>query len=269
MANDLFGKIVNTVGDVSTLGADRLLSKDGLTGIVHDAEGQNDYQPGLHTLDPANPDADNPVMAAYNAQKANYDKQVVWSQMSGQPPPTPPVAPTQQEIAQGQIQGDRARLLGNASNYNQLVGQLQQSAAGNGPSAALDTLREGNARANANGYGMAASANVAPGQRAALFNAAINQTGANNQQAARDAAVMRANETNTARAALGTTLGQQNTPLQALYAGSQERDLANQNAGIQQDNARAGIAASNAQQKGETVRDGMGAFAKVAGGAGA
>ncbi len=128
-------------------------------------------------------------------------------------------------VAAQQQQADRAQ-------QGQLIGTLQNAAAGNGPSAALSTLYAGR-DANINqAQSMANSARGSTGAQALAERAAMQQGAMATQQTAQQAAIMRANEMNQAYTQLGTALQSQRGGDQAYNA--QNIDVAKTNAGLQQ-----------------------------------
>lgn len=124
-----------------------------------------------------------------------------------------------------QVQGqDRAA-------QGQLVGTLQNAAAGNGPSAAMNTLYAGR-DANINqAASFANSARGGSGAQALAARSAV-MAGANaTQQTANQAAILRANEMNNAYGQLGTALASQRAGDTSYNA--QNVGIAQQNASMQ------------------------------------
>jgi hypothetical protein len=244
---------------------------EALSGLFSGTK--DNFKPGTYTI-PMAADAD--TQAAYQRQSDDYQRRVgeyfnthdvTWEQAQQAIGPAPAAPGTDAASLSYQ---DRARLLSTAGGYGRLAGQLQDAAAGRGPSAAQDTLREGTARNIAGQYGMAASGNVAPGQRAALLGQAINNVGSAEQTGARDAAVLRASEVAGARQQLGSTLAGKAGIESTLYGGTQDVNAANQAAYQHADDTAAGIASSNADrsQKAKTATIGaVGGVAAAAAGA--
>ena len=92
---------------------------------------------------------------------------------------------------------------------NPLVGQLENAAAGNGPSQAQNQLREGTATAISSQYGAAATPSVGGAAQAALYANAQNNAAGLQQAGARQSAQLRAQEMTDARQQLANTLSAQ------------------------------------------------------------
>lgn len=115
--------------------------------------------------------------------------------------------PGKPDLGAIQHQSDRDRLLTTiGGTYEPLIAQLQESAAGRGPSAAMSTYRAAADDASNRNYGIAASSKGTGGQRAALFQAALGQNAQDAQGAARQSAIIAAQEQNQGRAALNSAL---------------------------------------------------------------
>jgi hypothetical protein len=115
---------------------------------------------------------------------------------------------------------------------NPLLGQLQQAAAGQGPSQAQDTLRAGTARTISSQYGMAATPSVGGAQQAALVGNAQWNAGQAQQEGARQAAQLRAQEMTDARQQLGGLVNQASGQFMTQAGMNLEREKANQNAAM-------------------------------------
>ena len=178
------------------------------------------------------------------AGHAAYEEIVRMSKPENQPKPPDLTAITHQS--------DRNRLLNiGLAGYKPLIEQLQAASIGQGPSIAVDTYRAAADDASNRNYGLAASAKGTGGQRAALFQAALGQNAQDSQGAARQAGIIRAQEQQQARSALGAALaGQTNVFGTANLLGDTEhtqdknQDANNaailENAHISEENAKAG-----------------------------
>lgn len=270
-------KLGNTLADFTPVGwGSRLLTGKGAVsaakGLVGAAAGQNDQAVPLEQI-PFAADADNQLAAkqaaSVNAAQIYQDnlsgKNGNFAQYWAQTNPPPHVI-TDEEIRAEQVKNDRARILGQASQqYGGLISGLQGEAFGDPnagyPSAAQSTLQAATDRNNRMAYGMAASAQGTGGQRAALFGAALGQSAMQNQSAANDAATLRAQETQQAKAnqiqartQLGQAIGDQTNAYNTLYSGDTDQQNSNLEAAISHDTGEAQRASSNASNKGAAIR---------------
>lgn len=177
---------------------------------------------------------------------------------------SPPAKP---DLSAIEHRSDRARLLNMATNdYRPLIDSLKTAAEGKGPSAALNYYRAAADDAAKRNYGMAASARGTGGQRAALFQAAMGQNAEQAQGAARQAAIIGAEEQNQARASLNAAL----TGLTGVYGTSnllgdtRATQEFNANARNEATNVNAGIAKSNAANAQQFTKDVVNSGAKAA-----
>lgn len=177
--------------------------------------------------------------------------------------------PAKPDLQAIQHQSDRDRLLSTIGGaYQPLIAQLQESAAGRGPSAALNTYRAAADDASSRNYGLAASARGTGGQRAALFHAALGQNAQDAQGAARQSAIIAAQEQNSARAALNSSLqgltnvyGTSNLLGDTQHQQDRNQDAYNEAIGI---NAR--IQSENADRASKKLDQAVDTGAKLAGG---
>lgn len=254
------GNLVNTAGDAFGVGlvARGLNHGRGIYesagDVLKTAAGQSDYHATPGSV-PFMSDPNNPAVAEYQRKLATYNALKAKNpglnfDALGIPPPSPP---NEEQLRAGQLMSDRSRILGLAS-------MNQAAAEGTGPSAAQDTLREGAARSIAQNYGMAASGNVMPGQRAALLNAALGQQQAAGQQTARDVGVLKAQEMQQGQTNLAGNLG-------SLYQGDLNRENANLGSFDNTQGINAGVAANNAAGKAALTKSIISAVGGVAKGA--
>lgn len=168
-----------------------------------------------------------------------------------------------------QHMSDRDRLLTTiGGTYEPLIAQLSDAASGRGPSAALNTYRAAADDASSRNYGIAASAKGTGGQRAALFQAALGQNAQDAQGAARQSAIIAAQEQNQARGALNSSLqgltnvyGTTNLLGDTSHQQDKNQDAYNEAIGI---NAK--IQEGNAARASEHLDKGLEAGGKLAGG---
>lgn len=186
-----------------------------------------------------------------------YEQAVLNAQRVGGP------APTLTGVQEGV---DRGNVLGSLAQNGQLVSQLQQQAAGNGPSAAMQIYKNTADQNAQRGMGMAASGNVAPGQRAALLGQAVAGAAAGNQVAAGGAAAMRSQEQNQATQMLGGAIGQQTSGYGALLGGTQGIQAANQQSANAAQGINAQTAQANANNMGAITKGAISSAGMMAGG---
>ena len=262
-------KIANTAADFTPVGwGSRLITGDGaftagrkaFGGDGIDLVGNTKYRaqaPQIGEYDPA-------AQAAYEQRKAELEQRLAAlgaqrgggvlavanraaeigriSQELGAPSPMSQADPNAVRLEQG-----RGYSTG-------LLNQLQDAAAGNGPSQALDALKAGTARTMASQYSLAASAPAAGAQGAALLNQAMWNAAGAQQQGARESAQLRAQEMTDARQQLGAVSGQQ-----------QQQDIARAQTNINSSNAVQGINAGIETQNSANKAQFTGNVMKTAG----
>lgn len=222
-------------------------AKGAWNGLIGHSDYHASPQQQAFGTDPATQNAYNNALLQYNDDKAR-----------GLPVGAPP---TLESVQQGT---DRSSTLGAIGQYTPLISQLQAQAAGNGPSAAMQ-IYQNTADQNAQrGMALAASGNVAPGQRAALLGQAITGAATGDQVAAGNAAALRSQEQQQATQNLGQALGAQTGAYSGLLSGDQGVNAQNQQAGEQAQQINSGVASSNAANASAVAKSAISAMGKAA-----
>lgn len=165
-----------------------------------------------------------------------------------------------------QAQSDRRRLFALAAGaYQPVINDLLASSRGQGPSAALNVYQQAADNSTRRIMGDAASLRATGGQRAAMYRDAMGQSSDARMEAAKQAAIIGANEQNQARGALNQTLsGLSNLYGNYLYQGTQNAQQFNAGEQDKADQINYGIQTNNATNATNSARSGVQAVGSAA-----